>query len=242
LRAARATHSVRVAEGEERHHADLPLLGERQKFVLGEAIAHVVVDADKVDRLVSHDRLDLGGLRFHHDRLHGDIPDAPRLLLFLQGREGRLIGCGRQHDQVDPGHLEPRQQRIDVRLHEVGLQRDVARGSSRRPEKLVLNPELGGRRDVELLRRRADVHRVVDSASPIGKRLEDLRERGVIRAPRVVTERESEGRDHLASRRNGPLNELPARLLKCAEQLGTERQRSAGAKGGSKELATVDRT
>ena len=111
---------------------------------------------------------------------------------------------------------------------------------SRRPEELVLNPELVGRRDVELLVRRVDVHRVVDSAAVVGKRLEDLLERGVIRARRVVAERESDGREHLTGRRNGPLNELSARLLKCAEQLRRERQRSAGAEGDAKKFATID--
>ena len=96
----------------------------------------------------------------------------------------------------------------------VGLRRGGCRGGpSRRPEELVLNPELVGSRDVELLRCRAAVHRVEDSAAAVGKRLEDLLERGVIRAPRVVAERESEGREHLTGRRNGPLNELSARLL-----------------------------
>src|SRR6185503_15484420 len=84
LRAARATHSVRVAEGEERHHADLPFLGERQNLVFGEAIAHVIVDADEIDWLIPHDRLELCGLGLHHNRLHSDVPDAPGLFLLLQ--------------------------------------------------------------------------------------------------------------------------------------------------------------
>ena len=40
--------------------ADLPLQGERQDRLLDVAIADVVVDADEVDRLVAHDRLELG--------------------------------------------------------------------------------------------------------------------------------------------------------------------------------------
>ena len=82
------------------------------------------------------------------------------------------------------------------------------------------------------------MQRVEDSAAVVGKRLEDLLERGVIRAPRVVRERESDDREHLTGRRNGPLNELSARLLKCAEQLRRERQRSAGAEGRAKKFAT----
>ena len=43
-----------------------------------------------------------------------------------------------------------------------------------------------------------------------------------------------------AGRRDGPLNELSVRRLACAEQLRSERQRSAGAEGGSEEVATAD--
>jgi hypothetical protein len=93
---------------------------------------------------------------------------------------------------------------------------------------------------VELLRCRVDVHRVEDSAAVVGKRLEDLPERGVIRAPRMVAERQSDGREHLTGRRDGPLNELSARLLKCAEQLRSERDCSAGAEADSEKFATVD--
>src|SRR5207253_1332568 len=110
-----------------------------------------------------------------------------------------------------------------------GLRRGVAGRSPRRPEQLVLNPELVRSSDMELLRCRVDVVRVEDSAAVVGKRLEDLLECGVIRAPRVIAERQAEGREHLTGRRNAPLNELAARLLKpkCAEQLRSERQRCA---------------
>ena len=66
--------------------------------------------------------------KFADDRLHADVPDAPRLLLLLQGGEVRRIGRGRHHDQVDLGHLEPRQQRLDVRFHGggAGLRRAAA--------------------------------------------------------------------------------------------------------------------
>jgi hypothetical protein len=42
-----------------------------------------------------------------------------------------------------------------------------------------------------------------------GEGLEDLLDRGAIRGPRP----EADDREHLTGRRNGPLNELPARLL-----------------------------
>ena len=147
--------------------------------------------------------------------------------------------------------LEPRQQRVDVRFHEAGPEPARATGGAgaagrdtpRRPEELVLDPELVGNRGVELLRGRVAVHRVEDSAAVVDKRLEDLLERGGIRARHVVRERESDDREHLTGGRNGALNELSARLLKClqcAEQLRRERQRSASADGDSEKVATVD--
>jgi hypothetical protein len=93
---------------------------------------------------------------------------------------------------------------------------------------------------VELLGGRVAVLRVEDSAAVAGKGLEDLPERGVIRAPHVVRERESDGREHLAGRWDGPLNEPSLRLLKCAKQLRRERQRSAGAEGDAEKVATAD--
>ena len=92
----------------------------------------------------------------------------------------------------------------------------------------------------ELLRARRAVHRVEDSAAVVEKRLEDLLERGGIRARRVVRERESDDREHLTGRRDGPLNELSALLLKCAEQPRRQRQCRAAADGDSKEIATSD--
>ena len=138
--------------------------------------------------------------------------------------------------------LSPRQPRVDVRFHGggAGLRGPSGGRTPRRPEDLVLNPELVGNRGVELLRVPVPVHRVEDPAAVVDHRLEDLLERGVIRARRVVRERESDDREHLTGRRNGPLNERSARLLKCTEQLRRERQRSAGAGGDSKKFATVD--
>jgi hypothetical protein len=126
---------------------------------------------------------------------------APPLL--LQVREVHRVGGGAQHDQVDPGHPEPRQQPIEVRFRTGGAWRQDAgapgRCTAQRPEQLVLNPELGGSRDVELLRGRdAGMCRVEDSAAAVGERLQYLLERGAIRARRVVAERESDGREHLA--------------------------------------------
>ena len=119
--------------------------------------------------------------------------------------------------------------------------RGVAWGAPRRPEQLVLNPEIIGGSDVELLRCGADMHHVVDSSAAAGEGLENLRERGVVGARRMVAERESEGRKDLSGGWNGPLNEFPGRLLKRvqrAEQLGSERQRSAGAEGSAKPFTT----
>ena len=152
----------------------------------------------------------------------------------------RRVGLARHMDQVDLGHLEPRERRLDLRFRGggAGLRR-AARGNARDDqEELVLNPELVGNRGGDLLRPRDRlVHRVEESAAVVDQRLEDLLERGVIRGVRVP-ELEADDREHLTGRRNGPLNELSARLLKCAEQLRSERQRSAGAEGRAKKFTT----
>ena len=110
----------------------------------------------------------------------------------------------------------------------------------RRPEDLVLNPELAGNRAGDLLRRGAAVHHVEDSAAVVDQRLEDLLQRGVI--PRHVPPADADDREHFTGRRDRPANELSLRLLKCAEQLRGERQRSAGAGGESQEITAVDRS
>jgi hypothetical protein len=78
------------------------------------------------------------------------------------------------------------------------------------------------------------VQHVDDSAAVVDQRLEDLLDRGAIRGSWP----EADDREHLTGRRDGPLNELSARLLKYAEQLRSERQRSAGAEGHAKPFTT----
>src|SRR4051812_46729637 len=97
----------------------------------------------------------------------------------------------------------------------------AAGDAPQRQEELVLNPELVDNRGGGLLRLRVIlVLRVEHSATVADKRAQDRLERGGIRAPRVVREPESDDREHLTSRRNGPLNQLSALLkLQCAEQL-----------------------
>src|SRR5262245_51049401 len=52
-------------------------------------------------------------------------------------------------------------------------------------------------------------------------------------------EGQADGRKQVTRRWNGPLTELCALRLTCAQQLGREHQR-AGAGGDAKEFATVD--
>ena len=189
--------------------------------------------------------------------MHADVPDAPLLLHLPQdGEVRRHVGAGPHHDQVDLGHLERRELLLDRRSHGggVGLRRRAGvsgqdgdrDGQGRRPEELVLNPELVGSRAGALLPRRPAVQHVDDFAAVVEQRLEDLLDRGDIRGLRRHRGHrgprpEADDREHLTGRRNGPLNELSARLLlKCAEQLRRERQRSAGAGGDSEEFATID--
>jgi hypothetical protein len=64
-----------------------------------------------------------------------------------------------------------------------------------------------------------------------------------VRQPGVVLDRppgDADDGEHLTGGRDGPLNELAARLLQGAEQLGRERQRSAGTGGHSEKSATID--
>jgi hypothetical protein len=105
----------------------------------------------------------------------------------------------------------------------------------RRPEELVLDPELIGSRAGLLLPHRAAVQYVDDFAAVGEEGLEDLLHRGVIR---FFPRREADGREHFTGRRNGPLKERSSRLLKSAEQAGRERQRGAGANGRADEFTT----
>ena len=93
---------------------------------------------------------------------------------------------------------------------------------------------------VELLRLRVAVHRVEDPAAVIDHRLQDVLERGVIRARRMVREGESDHRELLAGRRNRALDERAARLLQGADELRRECERRAGAGGHSQKFPTVD--
>ena len=94
-------------------------------------------------------------------------------------------------------------------------------------EELVLNPELGHNRAGEVLHPRDRlVHRVEEFGAVIDQRLDDRLERGGIL--QRVPELDADDREHLAGRRDGPLNELSARLLKRAEQFLSERQCSGG--------------
>jgi hypothetical protein len=106
----------------------------------------------------------------------------------------------------------------------------------RRPEQLVLNPELAGSRTGDVLPRA--MQHVDDFAAVVEQRLEDFLHPCVVRC---FLRAEAHDREHFAGRRDGPLNELSPRLLKvkCAKELRRERQRSASAGGDSKELATI---
>jgi hypothetical protein len=84
------------------------------------------------------------------------------------------------------------------------------------------------------------VQGVEDPAAVVGERPQDFLERGVIRARRVVRERESDDREHLTGRRDGPPDERGPGLLDGAEQLRGERQRGAGAERDAEEVATTD--
>ena len=119
---ARALEEATAVEGEVRHETDLPLLGERQDRLLDAAVAHVVVDADEVDRLVAHDRLELaerglvefGEGRGDARRCTGRVPPSSS----PSGRRGTSGRCWRRrppHDQVDLRHFEPRELRLDLR-------------------------------------------------------------------------------------------------------------------------------
>ena len=229
--ATTAADSSIVAEREERHDRDLPLLCERQDRILdADAIANVVVDTDEVDRLVAHDRFELW-IHGIADHLHADVPDAAGLLLLLQCSEVRRGSLGGNHDQIQLGCLRSRQPRVDLIFHGLGTELRRAVGGSascpaRRPEKLALNAKLVGNLRVKLLRARRAVHRVVDSPAAVGKHFENLLERSVIRARRMVREGESDDRKFFTGRRDRLLNEFSARLLKdrsarqlkCAEQ------------------------
>jgi hypothetical protein len=56
---------------------------------------------------------------------------------------------------------------------------------------------------------------VDDFAAPVDERLEDLLHRGGLRGPCP----ETDDREVLPRRRDGPLDENSARLLKCAERV-----------------------
>jgi hypothetical protein len=127
-------------------------------------------------------------------------------------------------------------------------------GQPCRPEDPVLNPEIPGNHAGDLLP--LGHRRVEDSAAVVDHRFHDRLEHGVrlgrrvdhvhqVRQPGVVLDRppsDTNDGEHLTGGRDGPLNELSARLLqpKCAEQLGRQRQRSAGAGGHSEKSASID--
>ena len=71
-----------------------------------------------------------------------------------------------------------------VGLRRRGAGRRGRAGQGRRPEELVLNPELVGSRAGALLPRRPAVQHVDDFAAVVEKRLEDLLDRGDIRGLR----------------------------------------------------------
>jgi hypothetical protein len=98
-----------------------------------------------------------------------------------------------------------------------------------------LNPELVGSCPGDLLP--PAVRKVNDLAAVVEQRLEDFLHPRVVR---FLLRVEADDREHFTGRRDGPLNELSLRVLKCAEQLGCERQRSAGASSYSKKFATID--
>src|SRR5690348_8774458 len=141
----------------------------------------------------------------------------------------RRIGADVDLDQVDLGHLQPRELPFDARFEGVSAAA-AGNGSPQRPEDLVLKAKLvGSRRGNFLSLAIGVVHRVDNFATVVDQRLEYLLERRPIYG--VVPPTEADDREHLARRWNGPLNELSALLLKRAKQLRREHQRSAGAGG-----------
>ena len=106
--AAAAVASI-VPERKKRHHTDPSFLREREDRVLDAgAIAHVVIDADEVDRLIAHDRLELR-IQVVADHLHSDVPHSPRFFLLHERAEMCRVGGGVQHDEVELRHIESRQ-------------------------------------------------------------------------------------------------------------------------------------
>ena len=170
--------------------------------------------------------------------MHADVPDAPLLLHLPQdGEVRRDVGAGdAPWTRSILGTLNLANVASICALHGGGVDasaagRERAGGDAhgRRPEDLVLNPELAGNRARRPAPPWPAVHHVDDPAAVVDQRLEDLLERGGIGAGRSRPT-EADDREHLTGRRNGPLNELSALLLlQCAEQLRRERQRSAGA-------------
>src|SRR6185436_17148910 len=99
--------------------------------------------------------------------------------------------------------------------------------------------ELVGRIDVELLVGGVAECQVEVLAAAVGKRLHDFFERRVIRAARVIRKREPDGRQHLARRRDRPLNHLSAWPLTREDGLRRERQRKPDAESDRYKTATV---
>jgi hypothetical protein len=163
------------------------------------------------------------------------------LLQFLQDWKLRRIGLDRQLKQIDLGHFEGLEQRFDLRFRGLGARRGRAGGQRpQRQEKLVLDPEFGHHRSGEVLHPRDRlVHRVEEFRAVIDQCLEDFLERRRILG-RVIPELETDDREHLTGRRNGPLNELAARLLEGEEQFRSERERRAGPSRHTEKFATIN--
>ena len=135
---------------------------------------------------------------------------------------GIAVQDGRRHD--DDGSLRrsrsgcPSQRpRVDQFCH--ALPQATPRRSCREPPARC---NRGG----DLLGRTVAVHRVDEPAAVVDQRLEDLLDRGVIWRC-GVPEMQADDREPLTGRRNGPLNQLAARLLECSQEIRRERQRSA---------------
>ena len=170
--------------------------------------------------------------------MHADVPDAPLLLHLLQdGEVRRESALAVTMTRSILGTLNVANFVLHRRFHGggVGL-RGAGQDGARR---------WGPRRTGASSRRtcsesrarwqpcgrpapRPAVQHVDDSAAVVDQRLEDLlRPRRLSDPCRAAAE--ADDREHLTGRRNGPLNERSRRLLMCAEQLRSERQRSAGA-------------
>ena len=193
------------SKGKYAMNADLPLLGERQDLLLDAAVAHGVVGADEVDLLVAHDRLEpsangasvgFGGKARSCTPMYRTRPS-----FFISLRTARYVGTSAPAPTMTRsilGTLNVANFSSICRSHGggVGLRRrgpgqdGGGDGQGRRPEELVLNPELVGSRAGDLLPRRPAVQHVDDFAAVVDQRLEDLLDRGAIRGrprPKLMT-------------------------------------------------------